>query len=195
MSYKNRQKRKEHLKEKYQQEKQMHRHLASHLSRQAITRIRAVPHHCYENAWRTMLAFPQWLRNGAFIEGWFVIEDEDEIVLNEHGWCELASGSIVDPSVLLLVDDATSVSYFPGVHRSWSEVRSLVKALENFPYVRYGGNYGSDGLAHPRYKRAYDAAMKKVEALAAASPSKRTTLLRAEDPSDYVLEAIRTYFL
>src|SRR5215469_6044314 len=98
--------------------------------------IAAQPHRCFANAWKAFIEFPQiFCEDGRFIEGWFVIETEDRVTINEHGWCERADGTIVDPSVLLLVSPDTSVWYFPGVTRTWEETEALEG--EWFPQVRF----------------------------------------------------------
>src|SRR5712691_4016721 len=86
-------------------EKKMQDVLAITLSRLAMLKIGAVPNRCFDNAWRTFFSLPEAVFEGRqFVEGWIVFDLEAEVVLNEHGWCELSDGTIVDPSLLLLVE-------------------------------------------------------------------------------------------
>ena len=149
------------------------------LSRQIAMAIDAQPNHCAANAWRALITFPDLFQaNGRLVEGWFVIETADRVVMNEHVWCELG-GQIVDPSVLFLVSDATPVWYFSGLTRSWEETEALEGEL--FPHVRFEG-YGKDGLGHPGYKAAREAARCKVLTQALAQqPPKAMQFLTAQD--------------
>ena len=143
--------------------------------------VGARPNQCYVNAWRVLIEFPErFEHDGRFVEGWFVIEQEDEVIVNEHGWCEQADGTIIDPSILLLVPSDQPVFYFPGVVRSWQETEALEG--EWFPQVRFDGVSGPDGLGHPAYKAAYDAAHVKARTLAnATTPPKKLVVLQAQD--------------
>jgi hypothetical protein len=147
--------------------------------------IGAGPNTCFDNMLGMFLNyFPDvFSQVGKFIEGWYVIDLEDEVVVNEHGWCELPDGRIIDPTVVILVSPNLPVYYFPGVERTFQEVKAIVQKGEvMFPYVRDEGCYGKDGLGHPAYKAAYDAAKHKVFALAnATQPPKRMTFLTAQD--------------
>ncbi len=118
--------------------------------------------HCYENAYPAFFAFPQLFEpHGRFVEGWVVIEDQDNLVLMEHGW--LGSGEhIIDPTIVLGVEPGQPVYYFPGVLRA----RAELEALENefFPHVHFS-DYGADGMSHPDYRAAYEAARQKASSL------------------------------
>jgi len=121
------------------------------------------PHHCYENAYPTFFAFPQLFEpHGLFIEGWIVFVHQDAVVLMEHGY--LMSGAhIIDPTIVLEVEFDEPLYYFPGVIRD----RDGLEKLENefFPHVRFE-EYGDDGMAHPAYRLAYEAALRKATSLA-----------------------------
>lgn len=155
-------------------------------SLQAALAIHARPNHCFFNAWHTLILLPDLFRpHGRLIEGWCVIEDEQQVVLNEHGWCEFADGTIVDPSLILLVPPDSAVWYFPGVRRSWEETEALEGEL--FPQVRFDGQHGTDGLAHPAYRAAYEAARTKALALAqATTPPKAVHFLMAQESDETV---------
>jgi hypothetical protein len=146
--------------------------------------IGAEPNTCFNNILDLFQYFPDvFSSQGKFIEGWYVVDLEDEVVINEHGWIELPRGKLIDPTVVLLLPPEQAVYYFPGVERSWQEVHELVQKRDVwFPYVRGSGMYGEDGLGHPAYNAAYEAATRKVFALANASqPPKRMTFLTAQD--------------
>lgn len=168
------------------QEKRMQEHLDYDMSLLIALIIRAQPNSCFENVLDMFLQyFPdEFAFHGQFVEGWYVVDLSDEVVVNEHGWCELPNGNILDPTVTLLVSPECPVYYFPGVKRSWQEVKALVQNTNAwFPYVRGSGTYGEDGLKNPAYKAAYEAAIQKVHALAnATEPPKKTTFLTAQEP-------------
>lgn len=162
-------------------EKTLRDSLLVDLSRQMAAAIGAQPNQCAMNAWRTLIAFPnQFQAGGRLVEGWFVIETDQSVVLNEHVWCETAEGRIVDPSVLLLVPETTPVFYFAGLARTWAEAEALEGAW--FPHVRFDGVHGADGLGHPGYRAAREAARRKVFALALRrQPPKQMQFLTAQD--------------
>lgn len=74
----------------FQGEKTLREALIGDLSRSVATAIGAQPHQCAQNAWRALIAFPELFQaDGRLVEGWFVIEMSDCVVMNEHVWCEL----------------------------------------------------------------------------------------------------------
>lgn len=160
------------------------------LSRKIAVAIDAQPFHCTVNAWRTLIEFPELFRRGGhLVEGWFVIEEEERVTLNEHMWCEMADGQIVDPSVLLLVPETTPVFYFPGLTRDYAETEALEG--EFFPHVRFDGLHGEDGLRHSGYKAARAAARRKVYALALTrKPPKAMQFLTVRDLEETSLQEI-----
>jgi len=166
------------------QEKKMQDWLYAELSLWIAAFMGARPNRCFDNAWRLFIRFlPElFCPHGKFIEGWLVVELEHEVVTNEHGWCELPDGTIIDPSILLLVPLEQPVFYFPGVTRSCQEVEAIVREEAWFPHVRFDGKHGEDGLGHPAYKVAHDAARQKMAALAHAThPPKKQVFFTAQD--------------
>ena len=157
--------------------------------------IGAQPHQCFVNAWRVLIEFPdRFERDGRFVEGWFVIDLEDEVVVNEHGWCELADGTIIDPFILLLVSPDQPVFYFPGVIRTWKETEALEGEL--LPHVRFDGVSGPDGMGNSAYKAAYEAARARAIALANTPiPPKKLTFLEAQDLEDGPRGEVQVVFL
>lgn len=133
--------------------------------------------HCYENIYPVFFAFPAvFYPHGHFIEGWIVFEDQRNIILMEHGW--LVSGEfIIDPTIVLGTNPTQTIRYYPGVTRSWEELDALEN--EMFPHVRFS-DYGEDGMGHPGYKAAYDAALEKAQAIRAVS-GKELIAVRASD--------------
>lgn len=174
------QKHNEHVREKRKQDS-----LAFDFSLSLALAIGAEPNTCFDNVLDMFLQyFPDLFSSrGKLIEGWYVVDLDDEVVLNEHGWCEFPDGTIIDPTVVILLPPEQPVYYFPGVERSWQEVKTIAKKKDSwFPYVRGSGMYGEDGLGHPTYKAAYEAATQKVFSLAnTSSPPKRMTFLTAQD--------------
>ena len=153
-------------------------HVLIPLSRQVATLIQAQPNHCALNAWQALIEVPTLFRlGGHLIEGWMVLEEDTQVALVEHVWCELADGRMIDPSILLLVPESTPVFYFAGVKRTYAETEALEGAL--FPHVRFEA-YGADGLGHPGYKAAWRAARRKTYELALArKPPKAFQFQRA----------------
>ncbi|GCE09214.1 hypothetical protein [Dictyobacter aurantiacus] len=147
--------------------------------------MRANPNTCFSNVIDMMVHYlPEaFSAAGKLVEGWYVVDLEDEVVINEHGWYALPDGQILDPTVVILVPPDRSVYYFSGVERTYQEVNMILQQKEAwFPYVRCVGTYGEDGLGHPDYAAAYEAARKKALALAHAStPPKHMTFLTAQD--------------
>jgi hypothetical protein len=119
--------------------------------------------HCYQNAYPTFFAFPALFDpHGQFIEGWIVFEDSNQVVLMEHGWLVSNGGRIIDPTIVLTVACGQPVHYFPGVRRSRAELEALEHEL--FPRVRFS-SYGDDGMGHPDYRAAYEAAQAFAQSL------------------------------
>ncbi|GCE15077.1 hypothetical protein [Tengunoibacter tsumagoiensis] len=169
-------------------EKRKQDYLDDDCSLRAAAAIRAHPNTCFTNILDLFLTpFSRvFSLYGKLIEGWYVIELDDEIVLNEHGWIEMSDGKIIDPTVVLLLPLEQPVYYFSGVERSWNEVKSIMRKEDAWlPYVRFSGTYGSDGMGHQMYKAAHDAAVQKVFSLATMTqPPKKMTFLTAQDPLD-----------
>jgi hypothetical protein len=137
--------------------------LQAELSRATARIVRAQPNQCYKNAWRALVMLPgQFFPDGRFIEGWTVFDLQEQVMILEHGWVEW-KGKIIDPTIFFLTDLDAPVFFFPGVARSWQEIEALEGEL--FPHVRCEG-YGPDGMDHPGYWAAYQAAQRKALALA-----------------------------
>ncbi|HEU5379005.1 MAG TPA: hypothetical protein VFV38_26580 [Ktedonobacteraceae bacterium] len=137
------------------------------LSRRIAKAIDAQPNHCAVNAWRTLIEFPEIFRDdGHLVEGWCVVEEKEHVALIEHVWCELGTGQIVDPSILLLVEESTPMFYFTGLTRDYAETEALEG--EFFPHVRFDGLHGENGLGHAGYHAAWAAARRKIYARALA---------------------------
>lgn len=134
--------------------------------------------HCYQSAYPAFFAFPGlFYPHGTFVEGWVVFKGDHRVVLMEHGW--LVSGvRIIDPTIVLGLSPDQPVFYFSGVVRSWEETDALENQL--FPHVRFSG-YGEDGMGHPGYKAAYEAARRKATEM--AIPGKELVEVRATDVS------------
>jgi hypothetical protein len=118
--------------------------------------------HCYESAFRAFFRFPKnFFPSGTFIEGWAVFETDDDVVLLEHGWLVSNTGDLIDPTMVLVLDHDDPITHFPGVARGWTEMECLEH--EWFPHVQFE-TYGSDGMGHPAYKAAYEAACRHAQA-------------------------------
>ena len=131
----------------------------------------ALPHACYANAYRASKVLVEW-PDLTLVEGWIVIEQATSVALIEHAWCE-GNGLILDPSIVLLGSRSfcQAVRYIPGIRHGSAALRTL--ASRDLPWVRTCGRFGPDGMGHPEYRAAYDAARARAMRLAsAASPAK-----------------------
>jgi hypothetical protein len=118
--------------------------------------VRAEKGRCWLNAARVAANFPELLEGGgSYIEGWIVLHRSPEEPV-EHGWCQFSDGTIVDPSIVLLINEGDLVSYFPGLCLNSAQVRALDGTM--MPHVRHAGTYGTDGFGHDGFRRAHDAA-------------------------------------
>jgi hypothetical protein len=116
--------------------------------------------------------------DGLFIEGWITFEDSLHVVMMEHGWLA-SSTTIIDPTIVLATNPTQTIHYYPGVARTWQELDALNN--EMFPHVRFS-NYGDDGMGHPNYRAAMEAAIQKAQdLLALAGSSKQLVEVRASD--------------
>lgn len=132
--------------------------------------------YCYQNAYPAFFAFPALFGpHGHFVEGWTVFEDRGNVVLMEHGWL-MSDDRIVDPTLVLVIDAGEPVYYFPGVLRGRAELEALENEL--FPHVRFS-DFGADGMGHPAYRAAYEAARAKASSLLA--PGKTPVEVRARE--------------
>jgi hypothetical protein len=147
----------------------------------------AQPNHCFKDAWEALINLPQLFRGGGtYVEGWIVLEVNDEIEVIEHGWCTLPNGTIVDPAIVLLIGPEVAVQYFSGLEYSWEE--TLAFEHELLPRVRHS-QYGSDGMEHADYKAAHDDAITEAE-MRAADSGKRIAIHVAEQ-EDHQPESIQ----
>jgi hypothetical protein len=153
------------------------------LSLRVAVVVEAQPNGCYLNAWLAVLSLPDLFSKGHLIEGWMVLETESTVEVIEHGWCELADGRIIDPSLPFLIPTGEHISYFAGVRHRQEEVRALEGQM--FPQARFDGQYGEDGLGHPQYRAAYQAAVEKAQWLAShRQPEKEVVIEPAQLPED-----------
>lgn len=154
--------------------------IAYDLSLRVAPAIGARPHECFANAWSAFIELPDLFRGGTFVEGWLLIECEQEVQIIEHGWCVLPDEQIVDPSIVLLIEDNQRVLFFPGVRRTWRETEALEG--EFFPHVRFDGKHGDDGLGNPDYNAAYETAVQIATTIAASATSPKTLTVHTAQP-------------
>jgi hypothetical protein len=79
----------------------MHEVVDQRFSRVIQHAIEARLHAPYDNAWRTLLAFPKECGEATFIEGFLVIDLPEVVIVCEHGWLRKEDGAIIDPTILL----------------------------------------------------------------------------------------------
>lgn len=75
------------------------------LSRELAEIVEAQSKQCYRNAVMALGTGHARLAGAVYVEGW-VIQAKLPIPI-EHGWVELADGSVIDPTLCLIDDDAT----------------------------------------------------------------------------------------
>jgi hypothetical protein len=82
------------------------------LSEFLAKQIRARARHCWENSAQAVSLLGPYAR---YVEGWVVVNPGNPVAL-EHGWCETADGSIVDPTYTPRVTPAIPpLAYAPGL--------------------------------------------------------------------------------
>jgi hypothetical protein len=118
--------------------------------------LKTTPHLCYMNALHTLMTlrgFPQL----HYVEGWLLLQNAHQVVLVEHGWCEYGEQRVLDPTLALEPKTCDAIAgYFEGVVYTREEMVRL--ACQFLPAVRTTGHFGADGLKHPGYRAAYQAA-------------------------------------
>lgn len=120
-------------------------------------RIDAHPQRCWRNAALAVTVFPPLT---GYVEGWMVLLRRRTIEIVEHGWCTLADGEIVDPSLVLAERKGQPVIYFPGNTLSKDELaRQLPGSI--VPLVCHT-QYGKDGMGHSGYRQAYQDAWQQA---------------------------------
>lgn len=118
------------------------------LSQKVALQIGAEPFTCWDNAHRALLQC-QELEQARYVEGWATTQDEPGLIMT-HGWLELPSEDLIDPTPVLYTGDRQPV-YFAGLSFTKEETRALGTLLEAF-------SYGWQGLEHPAFRAAHKAA-------------------------------------
>jgi hypothetical protein len=139
----------------------------------------------YDNAWRTLLAFPEACEQATFIEGFLVIDLPEEVILCEHGWLQREDdGSIIDPTILVQpLPSGSEAFYVAGIQRTRLDVAVLLGKPQQFPAVRGDIRFGPDGMGHPQYRAASKAARDhSVTCALRSSPPKEIIFLLAQEP-------------
>jgi hypothetical protein len=137
----------------------------------------AQPNHCFHAAWEAIINF---VSDGSYVEGWIVLEIDDEIEVIEHAWCTFSDGTIVDPAMVLVVGPEVPMLYFTGIEYTREEALSFED--EWLPRVRFT-QYGDDGMDHADYKAAYDNALARAEERATTT-GKRIAIHVAEQQNE-----------
>jgi hypothetical protein len=124
------------------------------LSQAIAAKIAARPKACWANA-LTALRSQKQLHDAFYVEGWFLRTAEPLPI--EHGWIELKDGTIVDPTVVVVLDDQhESYAYFPGVRYTQEDLKGV--RVSQLPYVWKFGGWG--GFRYKPYREAYQQACK-----------------------------------
>ncbi len=134
----------------------------------------AVPNYCYANVWHAITELVE-LSEALLVEGWVVTEQESQVLLIEHCWCE-RTNSIIDPSLVLLMRCGQPVRYFSGIQRNLPEVRTLV--CKQLPRVCSIGTYGRDGMKNTDYRAAYQAAYRYASSLVSTGDSMKQLIVQ-----------------
>jgi hypothetical protein len=134
------------------------------LSVKVANLIEAVEYRCWYNARDAMLQLPGLLLFGGYVEGWLVVPRAHEVQVIEHGWIAFREGRLLDPSIVLVEKEDQHLEYFPGLIFSWQALQEIPPDT-TLPLARLM-SHRRDGLGHPDYKAAYDAAMARATDLA-----------------------------
>jgi len=122
--------------------------------------VEARPLCCWRNAALAVFQLPEFFEGGHYVEGWMVFVGEQSLRLIEHGWAVTHDHRIVDPSIILLEEEASSIEYFSGAAYTRDQLQySLAGAI--LPLICDAG-YGNDGMGHPGYKAAYERAFQRA---------------------------------
>lgn len=118
--------------------------------------VEARPLCCWRNAALAVLSLPELFEGGQYVEGWTIFVSERSIRVLEHGWSMTHDHRIVDPSLILLEEEANSIEYFSGAIYTRDQLQQTIGGAI-LPLICYAG-YGNDGMGHPGYKAAYERA-------------------------------------
>jgi hypothetical protein len=94
----------------------------------AAKRITVQPKECYANALYTLLCHREY-RSAWYVEGFANTHNGGGPF--EHGWVELAEGSIIDPTLAVL--GHTNVTYFPAIKLNYEQALRLVETSALVP--------------------------------------------------------------
>ena len=133
------------------------------LSKAIAVSVGAEQFRCWRNAALAILLLPDLFTSGVYIEGWIVLPRETIIEICAHGWCT-AFGKILDPSIVMIEEQEQAMYYFPGLELQRRQLESSLHG-STLPLV-CNSHYGRDGMAHTRYKEAYENAWQKAQELA-----------------------------
>src|SRR5579859_2888378 len=142
-------------------------HLKYELSVKVANLIQAQKYRCWYNARDALVHLPGMFLCAWYVEGWLVVPKDEEVQVVEHGWIECEDGRIVDPSIVLLEAKEQDMDYFPGLRCGWSQMQEIPQDV-CLPLAHLV-SHRKDGLGHPEYKTAYDAAVAHAEQLAQVS--------------------------
>ncbi len=123
------------------------------LSQEIAAKIAAQPKACWANA-LTALRSQKQLQGAFYVEGWFLQTAEPLPI--EHGWIELADGTIVDPTVVVVDEPYKCFEYFPGVRYTQEDLKWV--RVSQLPHVWKFGRRA--GFRHKPYREAYQQACK-----------------------------------
>lgn len=118
--------------------------------------VEARPLCCWRNAALAVLSLPELFEGGQYVEGWLVLAGRQQIRIVEHGWSVTRDHRIVDPSIVLLEEDAHAMEYFSGAVYTRDHLQQAI-AGTILPLICSAG-YGNDGMGHPGYNDAYERA-------------------------------------
>jgi hypothetical protein len=156
------------------------------LSVKVATRIEAVEYRCWYNARDAMLQLPGLLLFAWYVEGWLVLPKAHEVQVIEHGWVAFRDGRLLDPSIVLVEKEDQHLEYFPGIILPWQALQEIPPDTM-LPLARLL-SHRRDGLGHPDYQAAYDAAMARATDLAAVAgirvqvcPRQTTRIIKVRD--------------
>lgn len=136
------------------------------LSFLAAYHVQAQPYRCWRNAALAVHLLPELFADGGcYVEGWIVLPRPHHLAIIEHGWSQLADGTVVDPSILLVEQPSQPIFYYAGLTLSSEQMQEQLPGAV-LPLVCHR-EYGRDGMQHAGYRQAYEQAWQQARILAA----------------------------
>ncbi len=151
--------------------------------------VQAQPYRCWRNAALAVHLLPEVFADGGmYVEGWIVLPRQHYLAIIEHGWCQLADGTIVDPSILLVEQPSQRIFYAAGLTLTPEQVQEQLPGAV-LPLVCHS-DYGRDGMQYAGYQQAYEQAWHQAHTLAAHMGLPETAIRCSKRDNDTVYVSV-----